>query len=637
MATIIDSLLVTLGLDSSGFKKGTEDAKKAQESLDKEFQHSGKERERLDKKAADAQKKRTQQIEAYGKKASESFSKIRNQVLSLAAVFTAGMGIVAFTRDTIGSVAALGRLSTMTGVSVNKLAAFGLAFKQIGGNTAEANATMLKMSNDVASFKAGIPNADVLGFLRFGGKTSSLKDTQSYMDGLSALLSKLDKTKGTQYAWMAAQQMGVGYNEFQLLRKGPSALNRMLAANEKLTGITAKSAAAAQAMQEKWADLMESLQQTGRTILFTLAPALQEALAYMQKLANWAITHKATIRQWVDEAVIKVREFVQWANKAADSVGGWKNVLIGLAAIKVLSIISPLLGLASALGAVANALRLIGGAGAGMGVLGKLGTAGFLSAVALEVAKMLGLPDADKSKGMKDIDRGDWWKASFDLPAKDFLKQGYDAITGKMAPRGIRNNNPGNIRYGAFAKSLGATGQDGAGFAVFPTMAAGEKASQDLLGSYIAHGNNTIRKIVSRWAPSNENDTSAYINSVSRTTGISPDSPVGTAQIPAIAQAMYRQENGTKWASKYDPAMRPQENGTKGASKYAQTMPKGAAAGRWHAVGSSVASNTNITTTIGQITVNTQATDAKGIAQSIGPAIRTGADLMAYQGNRGVN
>ncbi|OYV48310.1 MAG: hypothetical protein B7X10_03275 [Burkholderiales bacterium 21-58-4] len=150
-------------------------------------------------------------------------------------------------------------------------------------------------------------------------------------------------------------------------------------------------------------------------------------------------------------------------------------------------------------------------------------------------------------------------------------------------------------------------------------MQAGEKAAQAPLQSYIGHGNNTIRKIVSRWAPSSENDTAAYINSVSRTTGIAPDSKIGNGQIPLIAQAMYQQENGAKWAS-----------------QYAQNMPKGAAAGRWH-IGNSMAGNTSITTTIGQITVHTQATDAPGIARSLGPAIKGGADLLATQGNTGLN
>jgi len=60
----------------------------------------------------------------------------------------------------------------------------------------------------------------------------------------------------------------------------------------------------------------------------------------------------------------------------------------------------------------------------------------------------------------------------------------------------------------------------------------------------------TIRGIISRWAPSSENDTSAYIANVSRLTGIDPDEPIGIpSEKPSrwmmVGAAMAIQENGT--------------------------------------------------------------------------------------------
>ena len=60
----------------------------------------------------------------------------------------------------------------------------------------------------------------------------------------------------------------------------------------------------------------------------------------------------------------------------------------------------------------------------------------------------------------------------------------------------------------------------------------------------------TIRGIISRWAPSSENDTSAYIANVSRLTGITPDEPIGIpsdqpARWMMLGAAMAIQENGT--------------------------------------------------------------------------------------------
>ena len=119
---------------------------------------------------------------------------------------------------------------------------------------------------------------------------------------------------------------------------------------------------------------------------------------------------------------------------------------------------------------------------------------------------------------------------------------------GGVATRGIRNNNPGNIEDGPFARSQpGYSGSDGR-FAVFETPEAGADASANLLQSYGKKGINTISGIVSRWAPPGDhNDTGAYVAAISRATGIPPDQPVDMSD-PAvrskIASAIGRYENG---------------------------------------------------------------------------------------------
>ncbi len=66
-------------------------------------------------------------------------------------------------------------------------------------------------------------------------------------------------------------------------------------------------------------------------------------------------------------------------------------------------------------------------------------------------------------------------------------------------PRGLRNNNPGNVRYGPFAKAHGATGQDDKGFAIFPDIDTGSNAMGALLKSYQKSGIDTISGIISKY------------------------------------------------------------------------------------------------------------------------------------------
>jgi hypothetical protein len=114
-------------------------------------------------------------------------------------------------------------------------------------------------------------------------------------------------------------------------------------------------------------------------------------------------------------------------------------------------------------------------------------------------------------------------------------------------PRGFRNNNPGNIEYGPFAKSAGAVGSDGR-FAVFPEMDAGKAAMVNLLRSYAKRGFNTPNSMINRWAPpADGNPTSAYAADVAKATGIGADDPVDVndeAGMQRMVNAMIVRENG---------------------------------------------------------------------------------------------
>lgn len=100
--------------------------------------------------------------------------------------------------------------------------------------------------------------------------------------------------------------------------------------------------------------------------------------------------------------------------------------------------------------------------------------------------------------------------------------------SGKLAadtrPRGIRNNNPGNIEMGAFAKENGATGSDGR-FAKFDTPEQGVQAMYNLLENYQKKGLDTVSDMIGRWSPKDDNNTEAYAKKVAKDMGIGPDEP----------------------------------------------------------------------------------------------------------------
>lgn len=80
-----------------------------------------------------------------------------------------------------------------------------------------------------------------------------------------------------------------------------------------------------------------------------------------------------------------------------------------------------------------------------------------------------------------------------------------------------RFNNPTNLRW---AEGYGTHNTKSGDFAVFPTLDEGVLASAKQLQIYGTRGVNTVRDIANKWAPSNENDTAAYIRHVVKATGI---------------------------------------------------------------------------------------------------------------------
>lgn len=137
------------------------------------------------------------------------------------------------------------------------------------------------------------------------------------------------------------------------------------------------------------------------------------------------------------------------------------------------------------------------------------------------------------------------------LPPKDNGDQSFGSIielpsgnsSGSRRPRGIRNNNPGNIQSGSFANQHGAIGSDG-DFATFASMQDGIRAATALLHSYAARGYDTIRSIISRWAPGSANNTAAYIADVTKRLGLSADQYLSGAQLDSVAPAIFGHENG---------------------------------------------------------------------------------------------
>ncbi len=88
-----------------------------------------------------------------------------------------------------------------------------------------------------------------------------------------------------------------------------------------------------------------------------------------------------------------------------------------------------------------------------------------------------------------------------------------------MTTRGLRNNNPLNIRHSKDKWQGMVATQTDKSFVQFETMAYGYRAAWKILDTYCLRFRKSrktynVRNIIGRWAPPTENDTEAYINAV---------------------------------------------------------------------------------------------------------------------------
>ena len=123
-------------------------------------------------------------------------------------------------------------------------------------------------------------------------------------------------------------------------------------------------------------------------------------------------------------------------------------------------------------------------------------------------------------------------------------------------PRGLRNNNVGNIiktKLDWLGKVPHSYNTDKR-FEQFIELKYGIRALYRDIINDVKKGQNTIYKLISSYAPPHENNTIAYISSVSKTTGIAPHTKITNLDkntLIALAKSITHIENFGGQNSKY--------------------------------------------------------------------------------------
>lgn len=165
----------------------------------------------------------------------------------------------------------------------------------------------------------------------------------------------------------------------------------------------------------------------------------------------------------------------------------------------------------------------------------------------------LALPPVQHQQAQIDLEQGmapqEIAQKYVQAPVEEFQEpiEEFEAPVEENMPLGIRNNNPGNIELGEEWQGMSNDQGDGR-FIQFESPEYGIRAMARVLRNYQRrHNINTIEGIVSRWAPSSENDSAAYIEHISQETGWPSDHQLNLEDdnvLHALIIAMIEHENG---------------------------------------------------------------------------------------------
>ena len=334
MATVIDSLVAKLSLDTKDFQKGSKDADASLKKTKQNAQKTGKD------------------IESAGKQGAEFFNELRKSAIRFFSVLTVGRGLADFTRSVIGTGAQLDRMATRVGESASQLSRWQGAVRQSGG-TAEgflatvqgisAQMTQLQLTGDAPMVmllnKLGVGAADSTGKAK--SVLTLIKDIGEAMDNKQ--WAEADKFN---------QLLSAGFDEgtINLLLRGRQEREKLLASQKEYTDADARAAREA---QEKWEQVKLNIERTTQVLVIKLLPALERIANGMVKFAEVSVPILAAL----------VDGFVS-LNESTD---GWL-VTLGLALIAL----KGMKGLLGVVGLGGGAAAGGAAAAAGGGLLAKL-------------------------------------------------------------------------------------------------------------------------------------------------------------------------------------------------------------------------------------------------------------------------
>lgn len=521
---------------------------------------------------------------SFGKVANSARA-VANNVRAIAAPIAAVVGI-----GSLAGIAALatewGRMgmevsntSRNLGIATTDLQSLRGAAQLAGVSSESMTSGLLSLGDTINDAKWG-RNQGVMALMSRLGMGFHMTQDGSIdtMRSLKDLSRAIIKIPNVQSQHMVARQFGVEAL-LPLLRKGGKELD---AYQKKFASLGGVQSAASIESAAQFGLQLNYLKAATDGLKLSIGEQLVPILMPMiERLTSWIAANRELIATrvgefvkgfaaWISKVnfnnVLKgVTDLIKTIGRVVDAFGGWKNVILAVVGLKILSAVAPLISLAAALAGVGVSLAAIAAGTGGLAILAAVAAyAGYKGAEYLfgdkadKPAASAGAAsmhlrtraDLRSAASRQRTDVGLSALGSGRLMTKDELKKEARqqwietfglpraAGGGSATPLGIRSNNPLNLMPG---------GKE----SVFPTMENGISAAlKNLQGKrYFGGGNDTVAGIVNTWSPPNAPGNSPaknanYIAGVEREVGTGHLDQNNPQTMAKLLSAMIRQENG---------------------------------------------------------------------------------------------
>lgn len=268
MPTVIDSLIVEVGLDPKKFNQGQKDAIKSFTD------------------AKDAAKRVGDDIEGIGKRSSEFLAVLQTRLLGVTSLIVGGLGIDHLVGQMIKQDEATGRLAYTLGTSTKELDKWRNA-AYIAGGSSQGITNFIVGLNDEWGKLAATGQSSLIPF--FQGLQVPIADSnnhlRSFEDVIKDVSDKVSKMN-PQLARFWLKSIGADEDTINLLIRGRGALEDYLAAGEKFGTLAPKQAEAARKLGESYRTLSVALTEFSRTVLTALTPAIVKIEDFFAKSIN---------------------------------------------------------------------------------------------------------------------------------------------------------------------------------------------------------------------------------------------------------------------------------------------------------------------------------------------------------------